>query len=451
MHDTRDTDDDRRRSRDELLGLLADTLSRSPADETSISWLEVERREVGVRWRQGKGESPFRRRRNVQVKVLEAGRLGSFRTQAATWGGLERAIRQAMAHARAQEKVPGFPRLAGDSSALPDLPELRDAAIRRLDEGAATEELSRRLREDERGRLRWGETRLVVVSSRGLRRYAAATEISLEVACGLPRIAGYAARATRSLARIPFDKVIDRARARRGTERQGEPPSDPSFPIVLAPEATAQLLDVVNRRSLTAWDYELGDTFLREFLGVQVFDRSLELVDDATDPDGLPFPFDMEGTPKRRVPVIEHGVPRTPALDQFHAARWGLPATPHACAGDDARFEHLALAAGDAEMDALLRAADGGIWIGRLERLECFEPRRLRIRAVARGCRRIEGGRRTDSVRDLTWETNLLQALGHVAAIGHERTLLTDPSGELGGIRAPALALTEATGLRPAE
>lgn len=428
--------------------LLDATLGRSPADETSISWLEVERKEVGLRWRERPGESPFRRRRNVHVKVLEGGRLGSFRSQASTWGGLERAIRQAMAHARSQVKIPGFPHLAGDSTRLPDLPELRDAAIRRLADEEAREMLTSRLRSDERGRLRWGEIRLVVVSSRGLRRYATATEIRLEVASGPPAIAGFAARATRSLARLPIDKVIDRARARRGTEWPGDPPRHASFPVVLAPEATAQLLDVVNRRSLTAWDYELGDTFLREFLGVQVFDRSLELVDDATDPEGLPFPFDMEGTAKRRVPVIEHGVPRTPALDQVHAARWGLPATPHACAGDDARFEHLDLAAGDAEMDTLLQAADGGIWIGRLERLECFEPRRLRVRAVARGCRRIDNGRRSDSIADLAWETNLLQALGHVAAIGHERTLLTDPSGEFGGIRAPALALTEVTGFR---
>lgn len=428
--------------------MLSEALERSPADETAISWLEVERQEVGERWRHLERSAAPRRRRNVQVRVLEGGRLGSYRTQASTWGGMEQAIRQAMAHARANEKVPGFPHLAGDRSKLPDLPELRDAAIRRMDQVQAAEDLSRRLRDDERGRLRWGEVRLAVVSSRGMTRYATATEIGLEVASGPSEVAGYAARTTRSLATLPWNKVLDRARTRRGTETFGEWPSASSFPVVLAPEATAQLLDVVNRRSLTAWDYELGDTFLREFLGVQVFDRSLELVDDATDPDGLPFPFDLEGTAKRRIPIIEHGVPRTPALDQFHAARWGLPPTPHACAGDDARFEHLALAAGDARMDDLLAAADGGVWIGRLERLECFEPRRLRIRALARGCRRIEGGRRTASVPDVTWETNLLQALGHVAAVGHERTLLTDPSGEFGGIRAPSLALTEAAGFR---
>ncbi|MDX1632494.1 MAG: metallopeptidase TldD-related protein, partial [Thermoanaerobaculia bacterium] len=74
------------------------------------------------------------------------------------------------------------------------------------------------------------------------------------------------------------------------------------------------------------------------------------------------------------------------------------------------------------------------------------EPRRLRIRAQTRGCRRIRDGRRAESLPDLRWETNLLKALGTVAAIGHERTLLTDPSGELGGIRTPALALGEASG-----
>ncbi|MDX1632716.1 MAG: metallopeptidase TldD-related protein, partial [Thermoanaerobaculia bacterium] len=344
MHDRIDSRGPSRErpDREALRALLSDALERSPADETSISWLEVTRRQVGHRWPDnGAGGEP-RYKRDVQVRVLEAGRLGTFRTEASSWGGLERAIRQAMAHARTREKIPGFPHLPRDRSPLPELPEIRDETIQGMSADRARRELETRLDTRERGHLTWGDVRLAVASSHGLSRFAVATEIRLEVASGPPGTAGYAARATRTLDRLPWETVIDRARARQGTEEVGSPPTGESFPVVLAPEATAQLLDVVNRRSLTAWDYELGDTFLREFLGVQVFDRSLELVDDATDPDGLPFPFDLEGTAKRPVAVIEHGVPRTPALDQYHAARWGLPATPHACADDDARFEHLA-------------------------------------------------------------------------------------------------------------
>src|SRR5262245_19016955 len=121
----------------------------------------------------------------------------------------------------------------------------------------------------------------------------------------------------------------------------------PAAPLCLAPEAVGALVHALAGAAFTAHAYRDGTTVLRQLLGTQVFDRRLTLVDDGQDPSGMPFPFDFEGTTKRRVELVAQGTPKTPALDQRHAALFGLAATGHAAGGDDARAENLFLLAGE--------------------------------------------------------------------------------------------------------
>ena len=48
-------------------------------------------------------------------------------------------------------------------------------------------------------------------------------------------------------------------------------------------------------------------SYLTGRLGERLFDRSVSITDDALDPRGLPKAFDFEGTPKRRVALVEDG------------------------------------------------------------------------------------------------------------------------------------------------
>ncbi|MGB6337809.1 MAG: metallopeptidase TldD-related protein, partial [Thermoanaerobaculia bacterium] len=175
---------------------------------------------------------------------------------------------------------------------------------------------------------------------------------------------------------------------------------------------------------------------------VQVFDRAINLRDDGTDSKGLPFPFDLEGTAKRPVDLIFKGSPKTPALDQRQAAQLGLPPTAHAIGGNDARAENLFLLPGETSEDQMLLAADGGIWIGSLEHLECYEPTRAQIRAHARGVRRIERGQLGQGLPDLLWEDGLLRAFSSLLALGAEPVAWSARAGFFGAISAPSMAIS---------
>ncbi len=424
--------------RKRITATLEGALGGSPADETELVWLEA--RHARASWDGGKPQITRRHERAVQVRVIDRGRVGSHRTGAIETGDLDNAVRAAVAQSRTREPLPGLPHLPANEGSLPRLPRLSDPAVSRLDVGGI-EQWGRGLRRrGEVVRLRWAQARVAVFSSRGLRRGASATAIELAVRAGDGPGAGRAVGAARSLADLATEEVFERAREGHSTDELGAAPAEPAA-AVLSAEAAAALVELLNHEALSASAYYEGSSPLREHLGVQVFDRALNLRDDATDPAGLPFPFDLEGTPKRPVALIEQGIPRTPALDQRQAAVLGLQPTGHAIGGADARAENLFLLPGEHDDGALLGLADGGLWVGRLGALECFEPRRLQIRAILQGVRRIRDGRLAEPLPDMVWQTSLLRALAGIAGVGSAARRSLGASIYLGGISAPALAI----------
>ena len=274
------------------------------------------------------------------------------------------------------------------------------------------------------------------------------TAAGVEARIGRRPGGGRAASAARSLEELAIGSVFERAKQRHASGPEGDLAAGPQ-PVVLSAEATAGLCDILNRVAFSAVSYYQGSSFLRDHLDVQVFDRAINLRDDANNPAGLAFPFDLEGTAKRPVDLILKGAPRTPALDQRQAAQLGLEATAHAIGGNDARAMNLYLVPGELPEEGLLRAAEGGMWIGWLDQVECFEPSRVQIRAHARGVRRIGEGGLAEGLPDLIWEDSLLRAFSNLLGVGSEPVVRISHDGVLGGISTPALAIADSSNFRP--
>lgn len=423
---------------DEIGARIDAAIELSPAEETEIVWIES--------WR-GAGEA--RRRgvtaerhleRTLLARVIDLGRMGSFRTGDADPSSLEMAIRQAVAQSRTKEKLVGLPHLPADDTPPPPLPDLWDPTLAEMD-GRGLED---RLREIDLAQgtatLSWTAAHVSVFNSRGLRRQVSVTATGAGVRTGRGAGAGRAANAARDWNGLDLGRLAETASRRRATGDEAAPPAR-GAPLYFSPEAAGELIALLNRSSLTASAYADGGSFLREHLGVQVFDRRFDLIDDGSDRDGLPFPFDLEGTVKRRVDFIVRGTPKTPALDQRQAAQLGLPPTGHAISGNDARAENLFVPPGEEDESALLAAADGGLWIGWIDGAGTIAPDRVQIRAAARGVRRIENGALGAPVPDLVLQGSLLRALAEVGALGVERTRRLGRDGYTGCVTAPGLVV----------
>ncbi len=460
-------------SPDEMLSRLERTLASSPADATELVWIETRRAQESTENRrrgspdqrdeQRPEQQPEQQETTVLVRVRESGRYGLHRTTACEPADLSNAVRQALAQARLSP-LRAAVQSPGGKPAL--LEGLHDPEIARLTPGRARDLVQRLAGRDETLRLGWSEGRMAVANSRGMRRAAEVTAAWIAAAAGRGPGAGTAAAAARSLDGLNPEAVIARA---RGRQAPSPPPGTSPAPlpagpvsVVLSQEAVAALLDLLNHRALTSTSFRLGTSPLRNALGAPVFHPAISLRDDALAPHGLPFPFDLLGSPRRRIELISEGLFLTPAVDELLGLETDRPTTAQLVAMDEAMASHLVLVSGvvgatgaagapgetipDAE---LLARADGGIWISALDRVEAYDPGTLRFRAAAGGVRRIEDGRLGAALPDLVWEDDLRSLLGVSAdLLGVGSEPVTVGESLFGGITAPILGIGGVSGFR---
>jgi PmbA protein len=445
----------------EIVSRLEHLLALSTAESTEISWLEIRRgQESGGKGRRDGYES-FER--SILVRVREGGRTGIHRTAAANLSELESAVRAAMGQARLAPPSP--PPLAPPDFAAPipgpSSPEtaaLCDPELARMTPARARELAASgaggAAGKGESCRFGWAEGRIAVAGSPtaggsgghgGLRRAAALTSGWIEVACGRQPGAGRAAAASRSLAGLDPQQVRERARRRHGPADVVPPPGEPT-PLLLAQEAVAALVELLNRQALRADAFHSGLSFLHDRLGQPVFHPAIHLRDDPTDPRGLPVPFDLLGAAVRPLDMIAGGRALTPAIDDQLARLLGRAPTAQRTAPGEAAAGHLFLLPGEAAESDLLRAAEGGLWIAALDPLEAFDPRALRFRAVARGVRQVQGGALGASLPDLIWEDDLPALLNRVLAVGSDLVTVATGVGLLAATTAPMLAVVRGPG-----
>ena len=382
------------------------------------------------------------------VRVRDGRRSGSHRTGGGRAGELDGPIRLAMAAARASapESAPSLP-----DRGEPPLPsvDVQDPALARLDAEAARRLLKAVLTDDEAAVVEWTVGQAAVANSRDLVRGQRATAIQVEVRSGSGPGAGFVRHAARSIDALELDRLVETARERRA-KGNGAALQPDGASVLLAPEAALELLELLNLYAFSSRSILEGESFLLQHMGVQVFDRRLHLLDDGSSKLGLPFPFDLEGRTKTAVELVSSGVPKTPALDTATAARVGLEPTCNCTGGEEAYPLNTFLGTGDHDDSALFEIADGGVWISRLDEVECFDPGRMRVRARARGVRRIRDARLGEPVVDLVWEDSLLRVLSNLLAIGATCYSRTSRDGFLGGTTAPALVVSGVDGLAPA-
>lgn len=426
----------------EMVERVDRVLAQSPADSTEISWLEA---------RRGQESNGKRRRdtfeylgRTILIRVRERGRTGLHRTSACEPSDLEAGIRAALAQARMTPPgpAPAAPEATGDSA-----PGLYDPELARMSPERAREVVGRLAQKGEQARLGWAEGWMLVRASTGLSRTAKVTSGWIEVTCGRGPGAGRAAATARTWDALSPQAVFSRARSRHAA-LEVVPPPEGTFPVVLAAEAAAQLLALLNRHALASASFHEQTSPLAGRLGEQILSPKVTLRDDGTAPGGLPFPFDAFGAATRPIDLVSLGVFRTPAVDDKLARAIGLPVTPHLVAPDEALATHVCLLPTLKSHEEILASAEGGLWFCGLDPVECFDPRRLSFRATARGVRRITEGKLGRAVPDLVWEGGLLELFNRVLEVGSEPTSVAMGGGLLGAVTSPALVVDNAAELR---
>lgn len=138
----------------------------------------------------------------------------------------------------------------------------------------------------------------------------------------------------RTMAKLESPESVGQVAAQRTLRRLGARKiASTQAPIVLDPLVAGSILDNI-------FDAVNGDSvyrqssFLAGKLGEQVAASNITVIDDGTIPEGFGTePFDGEGVPTQRTPVIENGVLKSYLLNTYTAKKLGLKTTGSASRG----------------------------------------------------------------------------------------------------------------------
>jgi predicted Zn-dependent protease len=383
--------------------------------------------------------------RNVHLRVALGGRVAEATANQTDEDALARLVRSAIDAARLRPVDPGWPGLAppaaappvdhwddGTADASPDERAARVGAFVAAADGLETA-----------GFCSTAGIRTAFANSAGQRLAGRATTAMLD---GIARTGGADGSARAASARLADleGAPLGVEAGRRAREADGAADLEPGrYEVVLSPDCVANLLSFLAIYGLNGRAVEEERSFAR--IGDAQFDRSITLADDVTHPMAIGAGFDAEGTPKRRLALVQKGVTTGLIHDRRTAKALGAESTGNAVAGAGpfgALPANLVLepgASGD-----LVASVERGLLVTDLWYTRVLDPRTIVVTGLTRnGVWLVEDGRIVRPVTNLRFTQSYVEALapGAVRGVGSDATLVGGATFGFGGYVVPSLHL----------
>lgn len=289
----------------------------------------------------------------------------------------------------------------------------------------------------------YGST-VAIGNTLGVRAAAKASEASLKTVIMGEDSSGYASTLSKvaseidgtALAKVAIDKAV--------TSRNPIELEPGIYPVVLAPEAVADIVAFLAYAGFSALALQEGRSFMAGKLGEKLVDDAISIWDDGLDDRTIGLPFDFEGVPKRRIDLITKGVASGVVYDSFTANREGRESTGHALPAPNPYGPlptNLFMAEGDKGVDEMIASIDKGVFITRFHYTNIEDPLKTVLTGMTRdGTFLIENGAVKGGVKNLRFTQSVLGTLSKVIAVSAERTII---ESMLGAAYVPHLALAE--------
>jgi predicted Zn-dependent protease len=417
------------RGRDAMLAPLQDALRGAKADEAE---LHVHRRRSAIT-RYAKSEihqNAVADETNVRARVVVGNAVGIANANSLDPADLRRLVADATAAARESAPNAEWPGLAAPAPASE--PKAYDAETARAD-AASQAEAVRRITAAAKDRgFRAAGTHQIeltedsLANTNGVAAYAPSTLaylralVTSETGTGWAEDLGWSTRSLDPMgvaARAIEKAALDRDRAQLA-------PGD--YEAVFEELAVAEVLRFMSLTGLTGQTLKDGRSFMAGRFGERVTGPRFSLWDDALDARTLAIPFDVEGTPKQRVPLVEGGVAKGVVHDRQSARWFEARSTGHAA--DPHRYSvgghagNLTMAGGDATRDELIRAVKRGVLITRFHYTNTPDPKRATMTGTTRdGTFLIEDGRITRALANVRYTMSALDLFSGIELLGPQR------------------------------
>ena len=371
----------------------------------------------------------------VRVRSILDRRTGVASTHELTEEALNRTVEAAETVASFQKENPEFRSLPEPTSFSPTEAYVEQTAACSPMERAQGAEtilaLSRSAGLQAAGAFSTNEQELYIANSQGVSAYHRGTVASLMTVIMGQNSSGYAADASinvqdldpAAIGRLAVDKAV------RSADPTDIEPGE--YTVILEEEAVADMVFFLGYLGMGALSYQEGRSFMNGKIGEQVVGDNITIWDDASDPQGLPVPFDFEGVAKQKVMLIENGIARGVVYDSATAGgEEGAVSTGHSLPAPNTIGPipiNLHMAPGRSTKEELLASTERGIWVTRFHYTNPVHP----VKAILTGMTRdgtflIENGKITRPLKNLRFTQSILEALARVEGITSQVKMVKD-------------------------
>jgi len=416
------------RGADALLTPLREALRDAPADEADAY---VHRRRAAItRYSHSSiHQNALSDETAVRLRAIVGRAVGVVTTNSLAVSDLRRALADAAALARASRPDDDWPGVAepapiaaaaaydeatarADAAAQAGLVARVCAAIPKTMRAAGTSQLE--VTED------------AVANTRGVGAYAPGSLAYLRALVLGDQGSGYAEDLAWRADLLDAEAVADRASTKCALDRDRVQLAPGDYEAVFEELAVAEILRIVSLTGLGGQSVREGRSFMAGRIGERVTGERFSLFDDPLDPRTLGVPFDVEGTPKRRVALVEGGVARGPVYDRASAKAMGARSTGHAA--DPSRYAsgghagNLTMSGGSATRKELIGAVARGILITRFHYTNTPDPRAATMTGTTRdGTFLIENGKITRALANVRYTMSALELFAGIDLLGAQR------------------------------
>jgi len=387
------------------------------------------------------------RNSSLRVRVVMGKRIGVATANSLEAQAIRDAAEAACTIARFSEENADFVSLpsAERAPALPEAFSEATAASTAEERAQAVRTIIRRAEQDKlvaAGAFSTSCEEAAVANSLGVFAYQPSTSAEATLVAMGETSSGYADRASTKVAEIDAEALADEGCGRAMRSAHPRDLDSGEYEVVLEPYAVAEMLDYLADVGFGAVALQEGRGFMAERMGQKVAADTISIYDDGLDPSCLPMPFDFEGVPRRRVPLIERGIATGVVYDSYTAARGSAENTGHALPAPNPMGPmpgHLHLAPGDRSLEELIGSIERGLWITRFHYVNTVQPLETIITGMTRdGVWWVEHGEVKHPVKNLRFSQSVLGALATAKGIGRDLKL---QRSWVGGSLVPALHL----------
>ena len=293
-----------------------------------------------------------------------------------------------------------------------------------------------------------GEGHVALANSRGFRAAYSATQAwayaSAFAGEGADLMTGLGVGLGRDPGRLDPEAIGTEAGDRAVALVGARQPESRRCPVVLDAFVASSFIGFIGGM-LSAEAVQRGRSLFADKEGEEIAERSLAVADDGTHAEGLrTAPFDGEGSPTRRTPLIEDGRLLTFLFDVRTARKAGRETTGNAARGSyrsapAVGTTNLVVEAGSGTLAELAVRAGEGLYVTDVAGLHSGVNPVSGTFSVGASGRLIENGELGTPVREITIASDLVTMLKAVTAVGSEARWV--PFG--GSVKAPPLLVGE--------